>query len=242
MNKYQEVMEHLSVSQLSRQRILKNVREEVRRRRRVKLLRLLPAAAAALLVVALLPFGMFLTQPMGSAQPESVAGVLADAAPEAAEAEAPGELDKAADAEDREEAAGTADLEEAAPYAAEAESLSGLAERTGLALRELTELPFVPESVTYTAYADDVAEILYAGEGQELLWRISEGSEDNSGDFTDYPRTEAVTAAGQSLTLRGEGERVTIVWWSDGAQSYSIAADPALGREEMLALARRALE
>ena len=239
MNKYQEVMDHLSVSELSRQRILRNVREEVRRHRRVKLLRLLPAAAAAILVVALLPFGTFLTRPMGSAQPESVAGVLADAAPEAAEAEAP---DKAADAEDREEAAGTADLDEAAPYAAEAESLSGLAERTGLALRELTELPFVPESVTYTAYADGVAEILYAGEGQELRWRISEGSEDNSGDFTDYPRTEAVTAAGQSLTLRGEGERVTIVWWSDGAQSYSIAADPALGREEMLALARRALE
>ena len=239
MNKYQEVMEHLSVSQLSRQRILKNVREEVRRRRRVKLLRLLPAAAAALLVVALLPFGMFLTRPMGSAQPESVAGVLADAAPEAAEAEAP---DKAANAEDREEAAGTADLEEAVPYAAEAESLSELAEQTGLSLRELTELPFVPESVTYTAYADGVAEILYAGEGQELRWRISEGSEDNSGDFTDYPRTEAVTEAGQSLTLRGEGQRAAVVWWSDGAQSYSIAADPALGREEMLALARRALE
>lgn len=239
MNKYQEVMEHLSVSQLSRQRILKNVREEVRRRRRVKLLRLLPAAAAALLVVMLLPFGMFLMRPMGSAQTESAAGVLADAAPEAAEAEAP---DKAANAEDREEAAGTADLEEAVPYAAEAESLSELAEQTGLSLRELTELPFVPESVTYTAYADGVAEILYAGEGQELRWRISEGSEDNSGDFTDYPRTEAVTEAGQSLTLRGEEERVTVVWWSDGAQSYSIAADPALGREEMLALARRALE
>lgn len=233
MNKYQEVMEHLSVSQLSRQRILKNVREEVRRRRRVKLLRLLPAAAAALLVVALLPFGMFLTQPMGTAQPESVAGVLADAAPEAAEAEAAGNPEEAADA---------IDLEEAAPYAAEVESLSGLAERTGLALRELTELPFVAESVTYTAYADGVAEICYAGAGQELYWRISEGSEDNSGDFTDYPRTEDVTAAGQSFTLRGEGERVAVVWWSDGAQSYSIAADPALGREEMLALARQALE
>lgn len=239
MNKYQEVMEHLSVSQLSRQRILKNVREEVRRRRRVKLLRLLPAAAAAILVVLLLPFGMFLMRPMGSAQPESVAGVLADAAPEAAEAEAP---DKAANAEDLEEAAGTADLEEAVPYATEVESLSELAEQTGLSLRELTELPFVPESVTYTAYADGVAEILYAGEGQELRWRISEGSEDNSGDFTDYPRTEAVTEAGQSLTLRGEGQRAAVVWWSDGAQSYSIAADPALGREEMLALARRALE
>lgn len=243
MNKYQEVMEHLSVSQLSRQRIQKNVREAVRRRRRERLRRLMPLAAAAVLMVVLLPLGLRLTRPMGSAAPETTAGAVAGQADAAAPKSAVQEENRTMEAAEAEmDAAGMDEEEQAAGIApgVEVKDLAELAQRTGLELWELTDLPFAAEDVRYTALGGDLAEIVYTGAGQSLCWRVSRGEEENSGDYNEYFAVEELSVAGQSVTLKGEGERRALALWCDGAQSYSIAADPALSREAMLALVESA--
>lgn len=238
LNKYQELMERLTVSGELRERTLRAVEQGVQRESRPKLLRLLPLAAVAALMLALLPLGTTLLRPMGSANPEQTAGVTAtqyeDAGEEQGEdAAAGGAVEEKAAAAD---AQGPAEETEEAVLAPEqVESLEALSALTGLELRELSNLPFVPENVTYTAYGD-LAEVFYQGAGRRLYWRISAGSADNSGDFNDYPRVRQLTLSGRSVTVKGEGEEISLALWSEGEQSCSIAAEPALTMEELEAI------
>ena len=67
---------------------------------------------------------------------------------------------------------------------------AALADAVGFPAAEAAELPFDVEETTYTSYWGELAEICYAGGGQIADLRTSAGTEDNSGDYTDYPACE----------------------------------------------------
>lgn len=244
MNKYQEVMERLTVTPELRERTLKAVEQGVKRNQKPKLLRLLPLAAAAVLVLALLPMS---TQLLSRTSQAPSAGMVMeqageDAAPQEGNAEvmeqdsnAAGEaaprLQSVAKGAEQE----AEEVEGAALAPQEVQSQAELEQQTGLRVPELTNLPFAVESVTYTAY-DNLAEITYEGAGRTLYWRVSAGTEDNSGDFTDYASVEEQTIAGYRVTAKGDGAGVSLALWSDGEQSCSLSAEPALTDAELEAL------
>lgn len=262
LRKYQEVMERLTVSDELRERTLKAVQKGVRaRQRRKRVLRFAPLAAAAVLALVLLPMGGMLLRPnmRGAASSAMTAGKAADEVSEAV-VQAQGNAEEADRGDTAQEgadfeadtapetgaAAGTveeaAEAEEAAVYGCEElSSAKELAERTGVDIRELTDLPFAPTQTQYTAYSDALAEIRYLAGDKEIRLRKSAGTEDNSGDYTDYADVQTISLAGQSVTLKGEGESVSLALWSDGTWSCSISADPALSREEMTALVQSAV-
>lgn len=262
LRKYQEVMERLTVSDELRERTLNAVQKGVRaQQRRKKVLRFAPLAAAAVLALVLLPMGGMLLRPTnrGMSSAALTAGNATDEAPEAA-VETQGNAEEAdqgdaaqkeiafeADAAPEEDtAAGTveeaAEEEKAVVYATEElSSVQELAERTGVDIRELTNLPFAPTQTQYTAYSDALAEIRYFAGEKEICYRKSAGAEDNSGDYTDYADTQTISLAGQSVTLKGDGKSVSLAQWSDGTWSCSIAADPAISQEEMTALVQSAV-
>lgn len=244
LNKYQEVMERLTVTPELRARTLKAVEQGVKRSRKPKLLRLMPLAAAAVLVLALLPMstqllrrtseapaaGTVMEQAAEDAAPQEEAGVMEQDANAAGEA-APGLQSVAKGASPE-----AAETEEAAVLAPqEVPSAAELEQQTGIKVPELTNLPFEAESVTYTAY-DNLAELTYEGAGRTLCWRVSAGTEDNSGDYTDYARVEEQTIAGHRVTVKGNDDGVALALWSDGEQSYSLSAEPELTQEELTAL------
>ena len=243
LNKYQEVMERLTVTPEQRARTLKAVEQGVKRSRKPKLLRLMPLAAAAVLVLALLPMStqllrrtseapaadMVMEQAAEDAAPQEAAEVMEQDANAAGEA-APG-LQSVAKGSGQE----AAETEEAVLAPQEVQSAAELEQQTGLKVPELTNLPFEAESVTYTAYGD-LAEITYEGAGRTLCWRVSAGTGDNSGDYTDYARVEEQTLAGDSVTVKGDGAGVALALWSNGEQSYSLSAEPELTQEELTAL------
>lgn len=238
LNKYQEVMERLTVSEQLRERTLKRVQQGAERRRRPKLLPLLPLAAAAVLVLALLPLGTQMLHRSGDSGTLTAGAVVeqAENAAMAEDAQAPEEPEGEAKGQSAAEGAEEVEVQEAALPPREVDSLQELARSTGLELRELTGLPFEAEQVTCLVYSDRTAEILYAGEGRSLYWRTSARREDNSGDYTDYASVEKETIAGRSVTVKGDGAEISLALWSEGEQSYSISADPALTREELSAL------
>ena len=238
MNKYQEVMERLTVTPELRERTLRAVEQGVKRERKPKLLRLMPLAAAVL-VLALLPMstrllshtpdtaGMVMEQTAEDAAPQMEAEVMEQDANAAGEASP--RLERVAKGAGQE----AAETEEAAVLAPqEVQSAAELEQRTGLRVPELTNLPFEAESVTYTAY-DNLAEIYYEGAGRTLCWRVSAGTEDNSGDYTDYARVEEQTLAGHRVTVKGDGAGIALALWSDGEQAFSLSADPALTEAEL---------
>lgn len=99
-------------------------------------------------------------------------------------------------------------------------------------VKELHDLPFQVDEVTYTSFWNDLAQITYTGEGQTVIFRQSLGDEDNSGDYNAYAETETREIGGISVTLKGDGQTYSLVVWSDGTYAYSANAESGLRAEE----------
>ena len=125
----------------------------------------------------------------------------------------------------------------AVPNIVDCGSLQELSAAVGFEVLDLAELPFEPESISFTSYWGELAEITYEGGRQTLTLRQSAGSEDNSGDSNEYADVETRDADGLSVSLKGEGGQYALALWTDGGYAYSLCAAPALPAETLLALA-----
>lgn len=104
----------------------------------------------------------------------------------------------------------------------EYDSLEALQQAIDLPIRNLNHLPFVVEETTYTAYNGQIAEITYTGQTQTVTYRMSAGSEDNSGDYNAYDTTAQRQVAGTTVTLKGNGDGYCLTTWQRGGYSYSL--------------------
>lgn len=104
----------------------------------------------------------------------------------------------------------------------EVDSLEQLAAVVGFEVEERNKLPFRPETTVYTSYWNKLAEITYAGEGQTAVFRTSPGTEDNSGDYSDYPAVKEISIGSQAVTLKGSGDVYVLAIWSADGYAYSI--------------------
>lgn len=111
---------------------------------------------------------------------------------------------------------------DAVPSIEEAASLQELSELVGFDVEMGSALPFEPEETTYCSYWNELAQIQYSGQGRTATYRQSAGTEDNSGDYTDYDDVVEVTAGGLPVTLKGGGGVYVLAVWTDGTFSYSL--------------------
>lgn len=90
-------------------------------------------------------------------------------------------------------------------------------------MEEAETLPFAPQEVLYAAFDSGLAQVEYRGEnGMTALLRKSQGTEENSGGFNQYPDVETLTAADADVTLKGADGRVTLALWQKDGFSYSL--------------------
>ena len=105
----------------------------------------------------------------------------------------------------------------------EVTSKEELSEAVGFPVKSAQSLPFFPQSIYYTSYWGEMAQIDYANGGSMACFRQSLGEEDNSGDWNEYPAKESFTVNGCAVTLKGERDSYTLGIWSDGTYSYSLS-------------------
>lgn len=105
----------------------------------------------------------------------------------------------------------------------EVASKEELSEAVGFPVKSAQSLPFFPQSIYYTSYWGEMAQIDYANGGSMACFRQSLGEEDNSGDWNEYPAKESFTVNGCAVTLKGERDSYTLGIWSDGTYSYSLS-------------------
>ena len=98
-----------------------------------------------------------------------------------------------------------------------------LSEAVGFPVKSAQSLPFFPQSIYYTSYWGEMAQIDYANGGSMACFRQSLGEEDNSGDWNEYPAKESFTVNGCAVTLKGEADSYTLAIWQDGTYSYSLS-------------------
>ncbi len=105
----------------------------------------------------------------------------------------------------------------------EVTSKEELSEAVGFPVKSAQSLPFFPQSIYYTSYWGEMAQIDYANGGSMACFRQSLGEEDNSGDWSEYPAKESFTVNGCAVTLKGEADSYTLAIWQDGTYSYSLS-------------------
>ncbi len=69
--------------------------------------------------------------------------------------------------------------------------------------------------------SDKILEIQYGGDDDRASLRKGTGSEDISGDYTTYAKTETVTVGDLSVTEKGDGENVFSATWTSSGYSYA---------------------
>lgn len=105
----------------------------------------------------------------------------------------------------------------------EVANAQAMADAVGFPVSEAAVLPFEPTAVHYTSYWGQMAEISYEAGDQTAELRKSPGTEENSGDWTEYPATEQLTIGEVSVELRGDAQDAyTLAVWTDGQYAYSL--------------------
>lgn len=111
----------------------------------------------------------------------------------------------------------------------EVSSVEELSETVGFDVVEPGNLPFEPESVVYTAYWTEMAEITYSNDEKTAVFRKGIGSDDVSGDYNSYELTSKISLNDIKTTLKGNGETYTLAIWTDGEFAYSLSLSEGIG-------------
>ena len=119
------------------------------------------------------------------------------------------------------------------------ESLAELAKAVGFDIKA----PAVPAGYAADAYIDisgELAEVFYENGSDTLLYRVSKGEGDNSGDYNTYSTTKTVNVNGVSVEMRGN-DKVNVAVWSNGGFAYSVSSEQGIAEADIIAAVNSAL-
>lgn len=119
------------------------------------------------------------------------------------------------------------------------ESLAELAKAVGFDIKA----PTVPAGYTAAAYIDisgELAEVFYENGSDTLLYRVSKGEGDNSGDYNTYSTNKTVNVNGVSVEMRGN-DKVNVAVWSNGGFAHSVSSEQGIAEVDVIAAVNSAL-
>lgn len=101
------------------------------------------------------------------------------------------------------------------------------------------KLPIIPSDYMRSSFSTidgHIAQVVYASSTNEITYHMAEGTQDISGDYTDYPLEEDVDSKWDEVTLKGDSSGIYLAVWTDGTYTYSIRSQEALNEQEMMDL------
>lgn len=113
------------------------------------------------------------------------------------------------------------------------DSLAELAKAVGFDIK----VPTVPAGYAAAAYIDisgELAEVFYAKGDDTLVYRVSRGEGDNSGDYNTYSGKKTVDVNGVSVELRGN-DKVNVAVWSNGGFAHSVLSEQGIAEADVIA-------
>ncbi len=87
----------------------------------------------------------------------------------------------------------------------------------------------MPEGYAISAYRvmkGRMIELIYNSGSDEIRIRKGAGSEEISGDYSEYAETKTVTVGSLQVTMKGNGGKVNVASWFDGGYAFSITVNP----------------
>lgn len=101
----------------------------------------------------------------------------------------------------------------------EAEKLAGF----DLVIPEKVPEGFSDKNIS--AIQDEMIDITYDNGEDKLCIRKGKGTDDISGDYTQYDEISTVEVNNRSVTLKGSGDKINVAVWQDGDYTYSIVVN-----------------
>lgn len=198
LNKYNKIMERLTVSDQMKDRLTEGVDGSDQKKARIVRLKTVRRYASIAACFVLLIVGALIIMNLTGNDPAPVGG----------------------------ETAGPGDQTPWGSVVCE--NAADLSSAAGVKIADLEKLPFKPTETVYQKYANGIAEILYLNDADKLGYRVSKGDEDNSGDYNDYGKEFQKEINGTVCTLKGEGNLIFCVLYKRGDCSYSITSTAGL--------------
>lgn len=125
--------------------------------------------------------------------------------------------------------------------AVEFDSVEALSAAAGFPVREVPALASAGEK-SCVLISHEIAQITCVVGDAGYCWRVSSGSEDNSGDYNEYDTVRTAELGGVSVTLKGDVASCYLALWEKGGFSYSLACDAGLDFSEMEKLVLSAMQ
>lgn len=113
------------------------------------------------------------------------------------------------------------------------DSLAELAKAVGFDIKA----PTVPAGYEADAYIDisgELAEVFYVKGDDTLVYRVSRGEGDNSGDYNTYSNKKTVDVNGVLVELRGN-DKVNVAVWSNGGFAHSVLSEQGIAEADVIA-------
>ncbi|QOX62062.1 hypothetical protein FRZ06_01200 [Anoxybacterium hadale] len=124
--------------------------------------------------------------------------------------------------------------EQVVPDIVNYDTVEELSKAVGFGAKEVQSLPFEVETIQYTVYWKELAEVQYTGQENTVLLRMAQGSEDISGNSTEYSNTKVLAVNGSNVTLKGDGDKYVLAIWQSDGYSYSLDFTEGISETEML--------
>ena len=196
MNKYNEIMEHIELTDEMRERIIGNIGAIQRRRKIERAVRLISAAAACV-VIAVGSIAVFnkTQKPKLQEDTSSVASQEQDSDTQAVWTED------------------------------DFENVEELSEAFGLELHDVDNvMPFKVQERSYDVLFDSIAEINYYGaDDVNCCIRAGKDTEDVSGDYNEYTLKKEAEINGVNITLKGNDNRYYLATWIKDGHFYAVS-------------------
>ena len=113
-------------------------------------------------------------------------------------------------------------------------SAAELSEKAGFPVQDIEDLSFIPTETTYSWCWNDFAEITYEGSSNTAWYRKTRGTEDISGDYTDYTQIIAENINGTAVTLKGNDDSIFLAIWQKDGYSSSLNFSDGISLESMI--------
>ena len=125
--------------------------------------------------------------------------------------------------------------------AAAYDTVKDLSEAAGFAVQDIPSLRGAASEVDYTMIKGDLAQINYTVGERFFTYRVSVGSEDNSGDYNAYTSVQTVDIGAVPVTLKGDETGCHLALWEAKGFSYSLSCDAGIPYTDMEAYVTSAL-
>lgn len=119
------------------------------------------------------------------------------------------------------------------PDIVEYTSKSNLSYDVGFEVKDVQNIPFDVEEIKYISYWRELAEVIYSGKNNTLIFRMSVGGNDISGDHNVYEEVKSYSVDSYTVTLKGSNGLYNLAIWSDGEFSYALQLKAALSATDL---------